>query len=119
MRFIFNFSLLLAVLAFVYLAVTLLLIKLRGVDLPLARGLGVLIFGWGLGQFGVIALGFVPYLTGYGVSLSRRLRYFERDGDPIGALVGLVVHAGLGILLIAGCTYFGLKLIRRSSLAKA
>lgn len=119
MRFIASLSLLLAALAFAYVAVTMLLIKLKGVDMPRARGIGILIFGCGLGQFGVIALGFVPYLTGHGVSLSRRLKYFERDSDPMGALVGLIVHAGLGVLLIAVCTYFGLKLIRRSSLAKA
>jgi len=116
MRFSLNLSLLLVVLAFMYGAATMLIMKIRRFDVPRTRGIGLLVLGWGIGQFGIVALGVVPYLSGQGVSLSRRLQYFERESDPIGALIGLVVHIGLGVFLIVGCTYFGLRLIRHGSI---
>jgi hypothetical protein len=119
MRSILNLSLLLTALAFAYLVVTMLLMRWKGLDMPRARGIAILVFCWGLGQFGIVFLGFVPYLSGRGISLSRRLEYFASESDPMGALIGLVVHVGLGVLLIAGGTYFGLKLVRRGSPANA
>lgn len=49
MRFILNLSLLLAALAFAYIVAAMLLVKLRGIDMPRARGIAILVFGWGVG----------------------------------------------------------------------
>lgn len=119
MSWIVTISTALVVIGFGYAFVCMFVHKLRKVDMPRARGVGALLFLCGLGQWSVICLGLIPYFAGQGVSLSRRLKYFSAASDPVGALTGMLFHVALGLFMIGLGIFFGLRLIRHSSLAKA
>ncbi|WP_159447419.1 hypothetical protein [Novilysobacter spongiicola] len=114
-----KFSTALAIFGFSYVFVLAIIQKTRKRDMPRARGLGLILFCCGLGQWAVFCLGVFPYISGQGVSLSRHLKYFSAASDPTAALTGILVHVSLGLFLSCVGLYFGLKLLRHGTLAKA
>lgn len=112
MNWIAKISLWLAVVGIAFLVIAVIGPKLLRKDMPRLRGVALIAAASGIGQWSIICLGLLPYLSGVGVSLSRRLRYFSAASDPAGAFIGMAVHIGLGLLLIGVGLFFGLRLVR-------